>query len=153
MVLWVQSQRDEKNLISEYGRLHDFKNYIVDRLKSDKKSCKYFYKLYLKNIKESPLRWGNKWPQELRIQIYDWGYIYSSPIRATRNIKLQNIQFKLSHRLTATNYFLFKCGLKETEPCTFCTETKESLLHLFLEMHLHKTSLAFISKYFRKLWS
>ena len=26
-----------KNLISEYGRLHDIKNDIVDRLKSDKK--------------------------------------------------------------------------------------------------------------------
>ena len=33
--------------------------------------------------------------------------------------------------ITATNSFLFKCGLKETELCTFCTETKESLLHLF----------------------
>ena len=42
-----------KNLISEYGRRHDIKNDIVDRLKSDKKPCKYFYKLYLENIKES----------------------------------------------------------------------------------------------------
>jgi hypothetical protein len=43
----------EKN-ISEYGRLHEIKNENVDRLKSDKKPCKYFYKLYLENIKESP---------------------------------------------------------------------------------------------------
>jgi hypothetical protein len=35
-----------KNLISEYGRPHDIKNDIVDRLKSVKKPCKYFYKLY-----------------------------------------------------------------------------------------------------------
>ena len=53
--------------------------------------------------------------------------------RTTRNTKLQNFQFKLSHRITATNSFLFKCGLKETELCTFCTETNESLLHLFQE--------------------
>ena len=45
-----------KNLISEYGRPHDIKNDIVDRLKSDKKTCKYFYKLYLESIKASPLR-------------------------------------------------------------------------------------------------
>ena len=38
------------HLISEYGRLHDIKNDIVDRLKSDKKPCKYFNKLYLENI-------------------------------------------------------------------------------------------------------
>jgi hypothetical protein len=89
-------------LISEFGRLHDINNDIVDKLKS-----------------------------ELGMQIYDWGYIYSSPFRATRNSKLQNFQFKLSHIITVTNYFPFKCGLKETELCIFCTETKESLLHLF----------------------
>ena len=33
-----------KTLISEYGMLHDIKNVIVDRLKSDKKPCKYFNK-------------------------------------------------------------------------------------------------------------
>jgi hypothetical protein len=76
----VQSQRDgKKKLISEYGRLHDIKNDILDRLKSDKKSCKYFYKLYLKNIKESPFRSQNKWTQELGIQINDWWYIWSYP--------------------------------------------------------------------------
>jgi hypothetical protein len=98
-----------------------------------KKPCKDFYKLYLENIKENPVRSQNKWVQELGVQIDDWRNIYSFPFRTTRNTKLQNFQFKLSHRITATNSFLFKCGLTETELCTFCTETKESLLHLFLE--------------------
>ena len=89
--------------------------------------------MYLENIKESPDKSQNKWVQELGVQIDDWQNINSSPFRTTRNTKLQNFQFKLSHRITATNSFLFKCGLKETELCTFCTETKESLLHLFWE--------------------
>ena len=74
-----------KTLISEYERLHDIKNDIVDRLKSDKKPCKYFYKLYLERIKEIPVRSQNKWAQELAVQIDDWWYIYSSPFMATRN--------------------------------------------------------------------
>jgi hypothetical protein len=86
--------------------------------------------MYLENIKESPLWSENKLAQELGIQIFDWGYIYSSLFRATRNTKLQNFQFKLSHRITATNLFPFKCGLKETKLCTLCTETKDSLLHM-----------------------
>ena len=45
-----------KKLISEHWRLHDIKNDIVDRLKINRKPCKYFYKLYLENIKESPFR-------------------------------------------------------------------------------------------------
>ena len=100
-----------KKLISEYGRLHDINNDIIDRLKSDKRSCKYFYELYLENINEIPLRSENKLTQELGIQIYDWGYIYSSPFRATRNTKLQNFQFKLSHSITATTIF-FQVWLK-----------------------------------------
>jgi hypothetical protein len=42
MVLLVPSQRDGKKLILEYGRLHDIKNDIVDRLKSDKKNMQIF---------------------------------------------------------------------------------------------------------------
>jgi hypothetical protein len=43
------------------------------------------------------------------------------------NPVLTNNILKEAHRITATHYFLFKCGLNETELCTFCTETKESL--------------------------
>ena len=52
---------------------------------------------------------------------------------ATRNTRLRYFQFKLSHRITASNSFLFNCGFKETELCTFCTDTEESLLHRFWE--------------------
>ena len=137
-----------KKIISEYRKLHDIKNDIVDRLKSDKKPCKYVYELYLEHIKESPVRSQNKWVKELGVQIDDWQNIYSPPFRTTRNTKLQNFQFKLSNRITATNSFLFNCGLKETELCTFCSETKESLLHLFWECTYRKNLLVFNSKYF-----
>jgi hypothetical protein len=43
-------------LISEYGRLHDINNDIVDRLKSDKKSCKYFFEMYLKKHKRKSFK-------------------------------------------------------------------------------------------------
>jgi hypothetical protein len=78
---------------SEYGRLHYIKNDIVHRLKSDKKQCKYFYYLYLENIKESHVRSQNKWAHELGVHIGDWGYIYSSPLVVTGNTKLQNFLF------------------------------------------------------------
>ena len=47
--------------------------------------------------------------------------------------KLQDFQYKLMHRILITNSFLYKCQLKETDLCTFCTETKESLVHIFWE--------------------
>ena len=83
--------KEWKKLIAEYGRLHDIKNDIVDRLKSDKKPRKYFYKLYLETIKESPVRSQNKWGQELGVQIDDWRNIYASRFRTTRNTKTSKL--------------------------------------------------------------
>ena len=42
------------------------------------------------------------------------------------------------YRLLSVNSFLYKCGLKETELCTFSMETKENLLHLFWNCNLVK---------------
>ena len=86
-----------------------------------------------------PFQVTKQMAQELGIQIYDWG-IFILPLlvlQKTLNTKHQNFQFKLSHIITATNCFLFKCGLKEILLCTLCAETKESILDLFLGMHLH----------------
>ena len=51
----------------------------------------------------------------------------------TKDTKLQDFPYKRIHRILITNFFLYKCGLKETELCTFCTGTKESLVHIFWE--------------------
>ena len=77
-----------------------------------------------------------KWAHDIGVQIDDCRYMYPSS-------ELQSFQFKLSYRITATNSFLFKCGLKETELCTFCKETKKSLLHLFWECIYSKKKNSF----------
>ena len=59
----------------------------------------------------------------------------------TKDTKLQNIQLKILHRILPVNSFLYKCGLKETELCTFCMKTKEHLLHLFWNCNLVKQFL------------
>ena len=62
-----------------------------------------------------------------------WSFIYCISFSVTKDTKLQDFQYKLIHRILSTNSFLYKYGLKETELCTFCTETKESLVHIFWE--------------------
>ena len=61
-------------------------------------------------------------------------YLFTVIFFITKDTKLQNFQFKLSAQNFAS--FLYKCGLKETELCTFCMETKENLLHLFWNCNL-----------------
>ena len=42
-----------------------------------------------------------------------------------------NFQFKLVHRRLATNSFLYKIGVKDTDKCSFCIYETECLIHLF----------------------
>ena len=65
--------------------------------------------------------------------IADWSSIYCISFSVTKETKLQDFQYKLIHRILITNSFLYKYGFKETELCTFCTETNESLVHIFWE--------------------
>ena len=58
-------------------------------------------------------------------------------------LTLLGLQETLSFKTFSSNFpiellqqTLFKCGLKETELCTFCTETKEFTASV-LGMHLH----------------
>ena len=84
------------------------------------------------NVKMLPLNIQSKWEKEVHkgVVIEDWSFIYCIPFSIT---KLQDFQYKLIHRILITNSSLYKCGLKETELCTFCTETKESLVDIFWE--------------------
>jgi hypothetical protein len=77
----------------------------------------------------------SKWEKEVHtgVAIEDWSFIYCIPFSVTKDTKLKDFQYKLIHRILITNSFLHKCGLKETELCTFCTETKESIVHIFWE--------------------
>jgi hypothetical protein len=52
----------------------------------------------------------------------------------TKDTKLQNFQFKLLHRILPVNSFLYKCGRKETELCTFLHENKGKLVTFILEL-------------------
>ena len=77
--------------ISEYGRVHDIKNDIIDRLKRAKKNANILsYQLHFEGTKGSPFRSQNKWAQEFGVHIYYWMYIHSAPFMATRNTNLEN---------------------------------------------------------------
>ena len=82
-------------------------------------------------IQQEPVNCHTKWENNIETSTEDWHGIYSLSFCIAKDTKLQNFQFKLLHRILPVNSFLYKCGLKETELCTFCMETKENLLHLF----------------------
>ena len=102
-------------------------------VKFNKKSCQFFYKQFLSIYSEEPLRQQRKWCEVLNDEIDDWQAGYQIPFQCTKNNKFVVFQYKILNRFLCTNAVLYKCGLKETHLCSFCGETKETILHLFWE--------------------
>ena len=61
----------------------------------------------------------------------NWENTNQLPFLCTTETKLRVFQFKFLHRRVATNDFLLKIGKKETDSCSFCAGSPETLRHLF----------------------
>ena len=120
-----------KNLIRQTRKLERVTNYNFDFIKQNKKSSQHFYKELISDIGECPLKQQTKWCEQLDTEVDNWEEIYLSLHQCTKNTKLITFQYKILNRILSTNSLLMKCKLKETDLCSFCNETKESILHLF----------------------
>ena len=56
----------------------------------------------------------------------NWKSTYLLPFWCTKETKLREFQFKFLHRGIATNDFLYKIGIKQSDSCTFCGENLRS---------------------------
>ena len=53
--------------------------------------------------------------------------IYTSRLQATKDVRLQNFQYKCLMRNIPTNKYLLKCKIKETALCEFCSMEIETV--------------------------
>ena len=105
----------------------------TDNLFSSEKVCKTFYQILIKRKTSSPVKSQGKWLAEdlfSNVQV-NWENTYQLPFLCTTETKLRVFQFKFLHRRVATNDFLLKIGKKETDSCSFCAGSPETLTHLF----------------------
>ena len=74
-----------------------------------------------------------KWEGELALN-FDAGDSYKffiSLYKCTRSTSVRAFQYLFIHRALVTNVQLFKWKMKETDLCTFCKNSPESIIHLF----------------------
>ena len=100
----------------------------VDTLLSHTKVSKKIYECLINEKASIPSRSQGKWLEERDIHC-NLSIIVSS--LCTRESKLRAFQFKFLHRKIATDDFLYKIGIKQTDSRSFCEEQKETLVHLF----------------------
>ena len=76
----------------------------------------------------------NKWKNDLDISfnLACQKNIFRNCFFSIQDNGLIWFQYKLIHRLIATNAYLYKIGLSETSFCRLCNEYEETLVHLFV---------------------
>ena len=69
----------------------------------------------------------------------NWKNIYTVPKVCCKNTKLYWFQYRILHRILATNDLLNKMNIKQNNLCTFCNEEIEKLEHLFWQCNTVNT--------------
>ena len=62
-----------------------------------------------------------------------WNRIFMLPKTCNQDTWMQMFQYKILHRILATNSKLFLYKIFESPLCSFCNSENESILHLFCE--------------------
>lgn len=107
--------------------------HLKEILKSNK-GCKDMYKIF--NNKEVLIKSKEKWNQAFGNITLNWKTIYTLPAKSCSNTKLHWFQYRIIHRILATNDFLLKLRVREDNLCTFCGLLPEKIEHLFWHCHV-----------------
>ena len=105
-----------------------------------KHTYKYVYNLLQKKRKHPDKKSETKWAEQFHDENLNWKTIYASSLRATKDIKLQNFNYKFLMRIIPT-----KDNIGHTTLCDFCCMEIETLDHLFWEcihVQLFRTNLS-----------
>lgn len=92
------------------------------------------YKIF--NNKEVVIKSKEKWNQTFGNITLNWKTIYTLPAKSCSNTKLHWFQYRIIHRILATNDFLLKLSVREDNLCTFCGLLPEKIEHLFWHCHV-----------------
>ena len=90
----------------------------------------------------------NKWNKILYIDELRWRKVFRMPFVVTNNTKLQWLQYRINHRILATNNFLFKIKITDSPLCVFCKTENESIEHILWDCEVTQNCLHDIEYWF-----
>lgn len=90
----------------------------INKLCSVVKPSRLVYQILIQKQCTPPMKSQEKWILDCRLMFVkdlDWTFVYNLPRLCTTSIKLRNFQFKFLQRQIATNSFLYKINVAESE--------------------------------------
>ena len=105
---------------------------IVTDLLKVKKIPRHSYRLMLKKADptKAERRWSESFSENIVLPI-DWSTFHSNNFSCTIETQIRSFYFKLFHNAIGTNAFLYKIKKVDSPNCFFCSQSPESLVHLF----------------------
>ena len=116
---------------SEIEQLPIMPHYLQCLLHDDK-GTHSIYDAIIKEHKVSET-YQVKWEQELNISHDQWKKINQNIFSGTESKYLQWFQYRITHRILATNKLLYAMNIKDNALCSFCNAENETILHLLYE--------------------
>lgn len=105
-----------------------FLPYYLQIILINKKGTKAFYDIFIKN--RETVTGQVKWNKQYHFSEEDWRSIYEMPFAVTKCSKLQWFQYRINHKILATNNYLFKINIINSPICVFCNQEDETIEHL-----------------------
>ena len=97
----------------------------------------------------------NSWQQEILIgeKGNQWSDIFRIANSANRDVNMKMFQFKILHRILATNKKLKQFRIIDSDLCDFCGLETESIIHIFCECEVTTPIWQHISRYQIRLFN
>lgn len=123
---WKRTLANEKPLREE-------KPEIFDDFKKVQKCAHWSYPLLLRTSPVSvPEKAMTKWSEELDLpSAFSWPSWFRELYASTSDFKLRWFQLRIMHRILPTNRRLCLYGIRPSDKCDRCTDSRESITHLF----------------------
>jgi hypothetical protein len=100
----------------------------------NKKGSQDIYKIL--NCKKEVPNSQNKYAKlGLAFDAKEWGKYYKLPFTCLKDTTLRWFQYTVLHRIIVTNIFLYRLQISDTDTCSFCATTPETLEHMLYECH------------------
>jgi len=122
--------------------------FYLNQILLSKNGTASIYKVFIENSHSPTCK--IKWNNFFHIENNEWNYLFEWVHLLTKDSYLQWLQTRITHRILATNYLLFKMNLVSSDKCTFCKEEKETLLHLFWNCSHTKSFILDVQQFLKK---
>ena len=109
--------------------IEPFRPHFYDIMLKSSKGSGDFYSIlnYTSILPSSQI----KWQIEFQVTNLNWKRMYRLPFLLTVESKYKWFQYRINNRILATNSFLKKINIVDSDLCSFCKKETETIVHLF----------------------